>query len=80
MNFPMSDVVMLSVLAASVSAGITMWWWLSERVRSLQVELEPMTALLKCAPMPANEVMEEVARDSSIRIRVGAHLRAVDSK
>lgn len=77
MGFPNSDLVMLSVLAASVFAGITMWFWLSQRVRNLQIELEPMTALLKFAPMPANEVTDEVARDSSVRIRVGAHLRAV---
>jgi hypothetical protein len=76
MDFPNSDLVMLSVLAASFFAGMTMWFWLSQRMRSLQVDLEPMTALLKCAPMPANEVTEEVARDSSIRIRVGARLRA----
>lgn len=80
MSFPISDVVMLSVLAASVFAGITMWWWLSQRIRSLEYELEPMTSLMRFAPRPANEVTEEVARDSSIRIRVGAHLRVVDSE
>ena len=80
MSFPNSDLVMLSVLAASVFAGIAMWFWLSQRVRNLPVELEPMTALLKFAPMPANEVTEEIARDSSVRIRAGVRLRAVDSK
>ncbi len=80
MGFPNPDLVMLSVLAASISAGILMWLWLSQRVRSFHYELEPMTALTRFAPMPANEVLEEVARESSVRIRVGAHLRAVDSK
>ena len=79
MSFPIADIVMLSVLAASISAGLTTWWWLSQRVRSLQFELQPMTALTKFAPKPANEVVEEAAPDSSVRIRVGARLRAVDS-
>jgi hypothetical protein len=80
MSVPISDIVMLSVLAASISGGLSMWWWLSQRARSLQYELVPMTALAKFAPKPANEVTDEAAPDSSIRIRVGAHLRAVDSK
>jgi hypothetical protein len=78
MSFPIFEIVMLCVLAASISAGLTMWWWLSLRARSVQFELEPMTTLMRYAPKPANEVMEEPSRDSSVRIRVGARLRAVD--
>jgi hypothetical protein len=79
MGFPISDIVMLSVLAASIFAGLTMWWLLSQRARNLQYELEPMTALTRFAPRPANEVMDvDVAPDSSVRIRPGARVRAVD--
>lgn len=79
MGFPIADIVMLSVLAASIFAGLTMWWWLSQRARSLEFELQPMTSLTKFAPKPANEVLEEAAPDSSVRIRIGARVRAVDS-
>jgi hypothetical protein len=79
MSFPISsDVVMLTVLGASILAGLIMWWALSQRLRSMQFELQPMTALTKYAPKPANEVLDdEPARDSMVRIRLGAHLRAV---
>ncbi|HRI69805.1 MAG TPA: hypothetical protein PK156_36500 [Polyangium sp.] len=79
MGFPISDVVMLSVLGAGVFAGLAAWSWLSQRTRNLPFELQPMTALLKLAPRPANEATEEAAPDSSIRIRPGARVRAVDS-
>lgn len=79
MSFPMSDLVMLSVLAAAVFAGLAVWTWLSQRTRDLPFDLQPMTALTKLAPKPANEATEEAAPDSSIRIRIGARVRAVDS-
>lgn len=80
MSLPNSDLVMLSVLTASIFAGLIMWWWLSSKTRSMQFQLEPMTALMKFAPRPANEVTEEAGPDSSIRIRIGAQVRAVDSR
>ena len=79
MSFPIADIVMLSVLGVSIFAGLVMWWALAHKMRSMQFELQPMTMLTRFAPKPANEVMDDIpARDSSIRIRVGARLRAVD--
>lgn len=81
MGFPITDIVMLSVLGVSILAGLAMWWWLSQRVRSLEFELQPMVLLTRFAPKPANEVIEEeAAPDSSVRIRVGARLRAVETR
>lgn len=83
MSFPIADVVMLTVLGVSIFAGLVMWWVLSHKMRSMQFELQPMTTLVKYAPQPANEVIDDIpARDSSIRIRVGSReatrLRAVE--
>jgi hypothetical protein len=82
MKLPIADIVMLSVLGVSIFAGLVMWWVMSHKMRSMQFELQPMTALMKYAPKPANEVIEVIdeipARDSSIRIRVGSRLRAVE--
>jgi len=83
MKLPIADIVMLSVLGVSTFAGLVMWWVMSHKMRSMQFELQPMTTLMKYAPKPANEVIDDIpARDSSIRIRVGsrdgARLRAVD--
>lgn len=78
MGFPIANIVMLSVLGVSIFAGLVMWWTLSQRMRSLQFELQPMTMLTKFAPGPANEVInvfdvidDVPSRDSSIRMRVG---------
>lgn len=77
MSFPNSDIVMLSVLGVSIFAGLIMWWALAHKMRSMRFELQPMTTLMKCAPQPANEVIDVFdvidnvpSRDSSVRIRV----------
>lgn len=75
MSFPNSDVVMLSVLGASILAGFIVWAWLSQRIKAAEFVLQPMTALLKASPLPANEVAEEAAPDSSMRMRPGVRVR-----
>lgn len=78
MGFPISDVVMLSVFGASILAGFVVWAWLSQRMRAAEFVLEPMTALLKASPLPANEVADDVAPDSVVRIRPGVRVRATN--
>lgn len=78
MNFPLSDVVVLSAVAAFVSAGITTWWWFSRATRDVRYALEPVTTITQIAPKPSNQCGEDAAPDSGVRVRVGARMRAVD--
>ena len=79
MSYPFSDLVVLSASVTAVSAAMATWWWLTRRKYDVRLALEPITVLAKIAPKPANMNYEEAAPDSSVRIRVGARLRAVDS-
>jgi hypothetical protein len=79
MGFPLPDVIVSSVVAAFVSAGITTWWWLYRGARGMHDVLEPVTAITKIAPQPSNQCADEPAPDSGVRPRIGARMHAVDS-
>ncbi len=79
MSYPFSDYVVLSAVTTAISAGLAAWWWLTRSRYDVRLALEPITQLTKIAPKPANVNYEDAAPDSSVRIRVGARLRAVDS-